>query len=73
MTLYLHYYRVTDKIATRLLSKCRPYLVHLNLRGCTRLTDNAFFAIRECRNLQDLNLSECTAVNVRHQFSICYY
>lgn len=56
--------RVTDSTAQKLLFKCRPYLVHLNLRGCEQITANTFFSIRECRNLQDLNLSECPAVNV---------
>ena len=59
-----HSNRVTDKVATRLLGKCRPYLVHLNLRGCQLLTSTIFYSIRECKNLQDLNLSECPAVNV---------
>ncbi|KAK2141506.1 hypothetical protein LSH36_1090g00105 [Paralvinella palmiformis] len=56
-------HRVTDKVATRLLGKCRPYLIHLNLRACDSITSSTFYAIRECRNLQDLNLSECPAIN----------
>ncbi len=54
---------VTDRVATHLLAKCRPYLVHLNLRGCDQITGNTFYAVRECRSLQDLNISECPAVN----------
>ncbi|ELT90873.1 hypothetical protein CAPTEDRAFT_165456 [Capitella teleta] len=59
----MKYFRVTDKVAARLLSKCRPYLVHLNLRRCERITSLTFYSIRECRNLQDLNLSECPALD----------
>ena len=51
-------------MTSKLLAKCRPYLVHLNLRGCNRITSNTFHCVRQCRNLQDLNLSECNAVNV---------
>ncbi|CAH1783301.1 unnamed protein product [Owenia fusiformis] len=51
--------RITDKVAKRLLNKCRPYLVHLNVRCCPNLTKTTFVSISECRNIQDLNLSEC--------------
>ena len=56
-------YRVTDKIAMQLLHKCRPYLVHLNLQGCTKITKPTYQTVRECRNLQDLNMSECLTLN----------
>ncbi|KAL5014145.1 hypothetical protein ScPMuIL_008415, partial [Solemya velum] len=63
----LDFYRVrdsiTDKVATKLLSKCRPYLIHLNLRGCKKITEPTFLTISECRNLQDLNLSDCSSLN----------
>ncbi|XP_074644631.1 F-box and leucine-rich repeat protein 13-like isoform X2 [Tubulanus polymorphus] len=55
--------RVTDKSTNKLLQKCRPYMGHLNLRGCRQLTKLAFTAVSECRNLQDLNLSECYGLN----------
>ncbi|KAK3101016.1 hypothetical protein FSP39_000289 [Pinctada imbricata] len=55
--------RVTDNVATKLLSKCRPYLVHLNMRKCSHLHKPTFVNISECRNLQDLNLSECTGLD----------
>ncbi|XP_055882986.1 dynein regulatory complex subunit 6-like isoform X2 [Biomphalaria glabrata] len=55
--------RVTDKIVTRLLYKARPYLIHLNLRMCHRLSRPSFVSVSECRNLQDLNLSECTGLD----------
>ncbi|XP_021365051.1 F-box/LRR-repeat protein 13-like isoform X4 [Mizuhopecten yessoensis] len=59
-------YGVTDQITTRLLAKCRPYLIHLNLRGCVKITEPTFVSISECRNLQDLNLSECKGLNDEH-------
>ncbi|XP_033744599.1 dynein regulatory complex subunit 6-like isoform X5 [Pecten maximus] len=59
-------YGVTDQITTRLLAKCRPYLIHLNLRGCVKVTEPTFVSISECRNLQDLNLSECKGLNDEH-------
>ncbi|XP_064606246.1 F-box and leucine-rich repeat protein 13-like [Liolophura sinensis] len=53
---------VTDKVVVRLLAKCRPYLVQLNLQGCRKLQKPTFLCISECRNLQDLNLSECSGL-----------
>ncbi|XP_041348601.1 dynein regulatory complex subunit 6-like isoform X2 [Gigantopelta aegis] len=54
---------VTDKVATRLLFKARPYMIHLNLRGCHHLTKPTFITVSECRNIQDLNLSECLGLD----------
>ncbi|ESO91191.1 hypothetical protein LOTGIDRAFT_228723 [Lottia gigantea] len=51
--------RVTDKVCVRLLYKARPYLIHLNLRAARFITMPTFISISECRNLQDLNMSEC--------------
>ncbi|XP_013411676.1 F-box/LRR-repeat protein 13-like isoform X1 [Lingula anatina] len=62
---------VTDHVVKTLLTKCRPYIVHLNLRGCLRLSRAAFVTISECRNLQDLNLSECSAVNDSSMKLVC--
>ncbi|XP_059176773.1 F-box and leucine-rich repeat protein 13-like [Physella acuta] len=50
---------VTDKVVCRLLHKARPYLIHLNMRTCHHLTRSSFNSVSDCRNLQDLNLSEC--------------
>lgn len=58
------YHRVTDKVVTKLLYKCRPYLIHLNMRGCQFVTEPSFTSISECSNLQDLNFSECMGLNV---------
>uniref|UniRef100_A0A0B6Z5N4 F-box domain-containing protein n=1 Tax=Arion vulgaris TaxID=1028688 RepID=A0A0B6Z5N4_9EUPU len=55
--------RVTDKVATRLLFKARPYLIHLNMRACHYLRRPTFVSVSECRNLQDLNLSECSGLD----------
>lgn len=60
------YCRLTDKIAAKLLLTCRPYLIHCNLRGCNQIGVDTFSALRECRNLQDLNLSEVQSLNVSY-------
>ncbi|WAR25340.1 DRC6-like protein, partial [Mya arenaria] len=57
---------VTDKVVTKLLYKCRPYLIHLNMRGCMFISEPSFISISECSNLQDLNFSECTGLNDEH-------
>uniref|UniRef100_H2Z1H4 F-box domain-containing protein n=1 Tax=Ciona savignyi TaxID=51511 RepID=H2Z1H4_CIOSA len=54
---------VNDKMVIQCLHKCRPYLIHLNLRQCLSVHWPTFKAISECRNLQDLNVSECKGVN----------
>ncbi|KAL3853207.1 hypothetical protein ACJMK2_016766 [Sinanodonta woodiana] len=63
----LNFYKVrnsvTDKVVTKLLLKCRPYLMHLNMRGCQQLSEISFISLAQCRNLQDLNLSDCLGVN----------
>lgn len=55
--------RVTDKVASRLLYKARPYLIHLNLRDCQHLKRPTFVSVSECRNIQDLNLSGCLGLD----------
>lgn len=52
----------TNKVAASLIHKCRPFLGHLNLRGCYNLTCDSLKLTAQCRNLQDLNLSECSGV-----------
>nr|XP_015208118.1 PREDICTED: F-box/LRR-repeat protein 13 isoform X3 [Lepisosteus oculatus] len=56
-------YRIADGTVVRLLQKYRPFVIHLNFHGCSSLQWPSFQCISECRNLQDLNLSECTSVN----------
>ncbi|XP_039262916.1 F-box and leucine-rich repeat protein 13-like [Styela clava] len=55
--------KVNDRAIIQCLQKSRPYLVHLNLRQCFAVHWPAFKAIAECRNLQDINISECKGVN----------
>jgi len=65
--------RLNDKLLASMIQKSRPYLVHLNLRGCLRLTSNSFVTVAGCHNIQDLNLSNCISltddlVNTGNQF-----
>ncbi|XP_029137274.2 F-box and leucine-rich repeat protein 13 [Labrus bergylta] len=53
---------ITDGIAQQVLQKYRPFVIHLNLRGCTSLRWNSLTCISACRNLQELNMSECVNV-----------
>lgn len=46
-----------------MINKCRPFLGHLNLRSCHMLTADVLQHIGECKNLQDLNLSEYSKLN----------
>ena len=57
------FYSVTDLVLLRLINKCRPFLGHLNLRSCHMLTADVLQHIGECKNLQDLNLSEYSKLN----------
>ncbi|KAM8892103.1 F-box and leucine-rich repeat protein 13 isoform 2-T2 [Spinachia spinachia] len=50
---------ITDYKVKQILQNYRPFVTHLNLRGCTSLKWPSLKYISECRNLQDLNLSEC--------------
>ncbi|XP_051469925.1 dynein regulatory complex subunit 6 isoform X1 [Apus apus] len=52
-------HKIQDQIVVDILQKWRPYVLHLNLRGCSSLHWPSFRSISECKNLQDLNLSEC--------------
>ncbi|XP_062437641.1 F-box and leucine-rich repeat protein 13 isoform X3 [Rhea pennata] len=56
-------HKVQDKIVVNILQKWRPYVFRLNLRGCYSLHWPSFKSISECKNLQDLNLSECQGLN----------
>eukprot|EP00730_Choanoeca_flexa_P001906 TRINITY_DN10834_c0_g1_i6.p1 TRINITY_DN10834_c0_g1~~TRINITY_DN10834_c0_g1_i6.p1 ORF type:complete len:936 (+),score=119.08 TRINITY_DN10834_c0_g1_i6:148-2955(+) len=52
----------TDDAVARLIAKYRPFLSRINMRYCNRVTSNAMGALGQCRNLQDLNLSDCHRV-----------
>ncbi|XP_074534232.1 F-box and leucine-rich repeat protein 13 [Halichoeres trimaculatus] len=53
---------ITDGTLKQTLQKYRMFVIHLNLRGCTSLKWNSLKYISECRNLQELNVSECVNV-----------
>ncbi|XP_073475702.1 F-box and leucine-rich repeat protein 13 [Aquarana catesbeiana] len=56
-------HRIKDRFVANILRKCRPYVIRLNLRRCSSLLWSTFKGIGECKNLQDLNLSECPNLN----------
>ncbi|XP_075713437.1 F-box and leucine-rich repeat protein 13 isoform X2 [Rhinoderma darwinii] len=64
-------HRIQDKFVVNILRKCRPYVIRLNLRRCSSLHWSTFKCIGECRNLQDLNLSECRNLNEEAIRVIC--
>ncbi|XP_066448080.1 F-box and leucine-rich repeat protein 13 isoform X2 [Eleutherodactylus coqui] len=64
-------HRIQDKFVMNILRKCRPYVIRLNFRRCSTLHWSTFKGIGECRNLQDLNLSECQNVNEEAIRAIC--
>ncbi|XP_062522384.1 F-box and leucine-rich repeat protein 13-like [Corticium candelabrum] len=53
---------VVDSVLLTLIQTYRPFIVNLNLRGCCLLTPKSLKNIGECKNLQDLNLSECPLI-----------
>ncbi|KAI3371433.1 hypothetical protein L3Q82_024023, partial [Scortum barcoo] len=50
---------ITDSTMKQILQNYRPFVIRLNLRGCTSLKWPSLKCISECRNLQELNVSEC--------------
>uniref|UniRef100_A0A6I8N9W6 F-box domain-containing protein n=2 Tax=Ornithorhynchus anatinus TaxID=9258 RepID=A0A6I8N9W6_ORNAN len=54
---------IHDKVVVNILRKWRPSVVRLNLRGCSSLQWPSFKCIGECKNLQELNVSECQGLN----------
>ncbi|KAM3869969.1 F-box and leucine-rich repeat protein 13 [Diretmus argenteus] len=54
--------RITDDTVKQILQNYRPFVSHINMRGCTSLKWSSLTYISECRNLQDLNMSECSNV-----------
>uniref|UniRef100_A0A8P4GBS6 F-box domain-containing protein n=1 Tax=Dicentrarchus labrax TaxID=13489 RepID=A0A8P4GBS6_DICLA len=55
---------ITDSTMKQILQNYRPFVIHLNLRGCTSLKWPSLKCISECRNLQELNVSECFNVTM---------
>ncbi|OAF64468.1 hypothetical protein A3Q56_07819, partial [Intoshia linei] len=62
---------IADNGAYRLLTKSRPFLLHLNFRGCNKLTIKTFSYLNQCKNIQDLNLSRCLSINDQAIEQIC--
>ncbi|XP_015259673.1 PREDICTED: LOW QUALITY PROTEIN: F-box/LRR-repeat protein 13, partial [Cyprinodon variegatus] len=56
-------YWITDSEVQKILLGYRPFVTHLNLRGCTSLNWSSLKYISECRNLQELNMSECLTIS----------
>ncbi|XP_047452803.1 dynein regulatory complex subunit 6 [Mugil cephalus] len=50
---------ITDGTMKQILQNYRPFVIRLNLRGCTSLKWPSLKFISECKNLQELNVSEC--------------
>nr|XP_020469743.1 F-box/LRR-repeat protein 13 isoform X2 [Monopterus albus] len=50
---------ITDATVMQILQNYRPFVIHLNLRGCSSLKWTSLKYISECRNLQEVNVSEC--------------
>ncbi|XP_061438068.1 F-box and leucine-rich repeat protein 13 isoform X2 [Rhineura floridana] len=55
--------KVKDTVAGHILLKWHTNVGHLNLRGCATLHWLTFKSIGHCKNLQDLNVSECQGLN----------
>ncbi|XP_054843773.1 LOW QUALITY PROTEIN: dynein regulatory complex subunit 6 [Eublepharis macularius] len=55
--------KMRDNVGGDILMKWRASVVHLNLRGCATLQWLTFKSIGQCRNLQELNVSECQGLN----------
>ncbi|KAM4748907.1 F-box and leucine-rich repeat protein 13 [Rhinophrynus dorsalis] len=64
-------HRIQDAFVVNTLRKCRPYVIRLNLRSCSSLRWPTFKGISECKNLQELNVSECQNMNDESMRIIC--
>ncbi|XP_071393804.1 F-box and leucine-rich repeat protein 13 [Centroberyx affinis] len=53
---------ITDSTVKQILQNYRPFVIHLNMRGCTSLMWPSLTCISQCRNLQELNVSECSNI-----------
>uniref|UniRef100_A0A1I8G3M1 F-box domain-containing protein n=1 Tax=Macrostomum lignano TaxID=282301 RepID=A0A1I8G3M1_9PLAT len=53
---------LTPLVAKKFLAQSGPMLGHLSLAGCRDLPLEVFQCIGACRNLQDVNLSECASL-----------
>ncbi|XP_075455745.1 F-box and leucine-rich repeat protein 13 isoform X2 [Ascaphus truei] len=64
-------HRAQDKNIVNILRKCRFYVVRINLRSCSSLQWPTYKGISECKNLQELNVSECQGLNDESMRIIC--
>ncbi|XP_034982676.1 F-box and leucine-rich repeat protein 13 isoform X1 [Zootoca vivipara] len=55
--------KIKDNIAGNILLKWHTNVLNLNLRGCATLYWFTFKNIAHCKNLQDLNVTECQGLN----------
>ncbi|XP_030586948.1 LOW QUALITY PROTEIN: dynein regulatory complex subunit 6 [Archocentrus centrarchus] len=65
---------ITGSTVKKILQSYRVFVTHLNLRGCTSLQWPSLRFISDCRNLQELNVSECfnfTDMMVQRIFECC--
>ncbi|XP_073687660.1 F-box and leucine-rich repeat protein 13 [Garra rufa] len=54
---------ITDQTVERILRVHRVYVISVNLCGCTLVQESSFTRTSQCRNLQELDLSECPHLN----------
>ncbi|XP_072327431.1 F-box and leucine-rich repeat protein 13 isoform X1 [Scyliorhinus torazame] len=54
--------QIQDNDIANILRIYRTFVMHLNLRGCNNVSWATFKSISDCRNLQDLNLTQCTSL-----------
>ncbi|XP_051979119.1 dynein regulatory complex subunit 6 [Xyrauchen texanus] len=66
---------ITDKTVGRILQAHRVFVTSINLCTCTMVEGSSLRCISQCKNLQELNLSECPNVNdeiMRGILEVCH-
>ncbi|XP_031794556.1 dynein regulatory complex subunit 6 [Sarcophilus harrisii] len=59
----LVYQIVNDRFIGCILQRWRPNVLRLNFHGCSSLQWPSFKLINQCKNLQELNVSQCEGLN----------
>ncbi|XP_043823521.1 dynein regulatory complex subunit 6 [Dromiciops gliroides] len=54
---------VNDRYIGQILQRWRPNVLRLDFHGCSSLQWSPFTFINQCKNLQELNVSECVGLN----------
>ncbi|XP_072509253.1 F-box and leucine-rich repeat protein 13 isoform X1 [Notamacropus eugenii] len=54
---------VNDRYIEQILQRWRPNVLRLDFHGCSSLQWPSFKFINQCKNLQELNVSECEGIN----------